>query len=104
MFEMVKLVGALPDEGVTQTTLEAIDSQFRTLGGEVLGIVKDEYASAGGSDDALLDHLIGLLIEQRQAARKNKHFAAADAIRDKLADFGVLLEDKPGGVTTWRRA
>ena len=103
LFEMVKLVTALPDQGVAKATLEAIDTQFRTLGGEVLGIVKDEYA-AGGSDDALLDHLIGLLIEQRQAARKNKDFAAADAIRDKLAAFGVLLEDKPGGVTMWRRA
>ena len=70
----------------------------------MLGIVKADYAVAGGTDDALLDHLIGLLIEQRQTARKNKDFAASDAIRDKLAGFGIILEDKPGSITTWRRA
>ena len=104
MFEMVRLVNSLPDSGTSKVTLEAIDTQFRTLGGEVLGIVKDEYAAAGGGDEELLDHLIGLMIEQRQTARKNKDFAASDAIRDKLAAFGILLEDKPGGITTWRRA
>lgn len=103
MFEMVRLVNALPDSGVTKATLEAIDGQFRRLGGDVLGVVKDEYAMAGGGDEELLDHLIGLMIEQRQTARKNKDFAASDAIRDKLAGFGIILEDKPGGVSTWRR-
>jgi cysteinyl-tRNA synthetase len=81
-----------------------MDTQFRTLGGDVLGIVKDDYPAVGGADDALLAHLIGLLIELRQAARKNKDFATADAIRDKLARLGIILEDKPGGITTWRRA
>ncbi|NLW83718.1 MAG: cysteine--tRNA ligase [Phycisphaerae bacterium] len=104
LFEMVKLVTTLPDSGTAKATLQAIDAQFRTLGGDVLGIVKDDYAVAGGTDDAILDHLIGLLIEQRQTARKNKDFAASDAIRDKLASFGVVLEDKPGNITTWRRA
>ena len=103
LFEMVRLVNGLPDNGVTNATLDAIDAQFRTLGGDVLGVVKDDYAAAGGGDEELLDHLIGLMIEQRQIARKNKDFAASDAIRDKLAAFGIILEDKPGGVSTWRR-
>lgn len=104
LFEMVRRVNALPDDGVTKATLQAMDTQFRTLGGDVLGIVKDDYSAVGGADDALLAHLIGLLIELRQAARKNKDFATADAIRDKLARLGIILEDKPGGITTWRRA
>ncbi len=103
LFEMVRLVNALPDGGTTKATLEAIDGQFRRLGGDVLGVVKDEYAMAGGGDEELLDHLIGLMIEQRKTARKNKDFAASDAIRDTLAGFGIILEDKPGGVSTWRR-
>lgn len=103
LFEMVRLVNTLPDNA-NNATLEAIDAQFRTLGGEVLGVVKDEYASAGGADDELLDHLIGMMIEQRKTARANKDFAASDAIRDKLAGFGITLEDKPGGISTWRRA
>jgi len=103
LFEMVRLVNTLPDNA-NKDTLTTIDAQFRTLGGEVLGIVKNEYALAGGADDQLLDHLISLMIEQRKAARANKDFAASDAIRDKLASLGIILEDKPGGLTTWRRA
>ena len=41
------------------------------------------------------------LIEARRQARQHKDFAKADAIRQQLADAGVLLEDNPQG-TTWR--
>ena len=47
---------------------------------------------------------IEALIEQRVQAKKDKNFAEADRIRDALKDQGVILEDKPGGVTEWRRA
>ncbi|PJK29055.1 cysteine--tRNA ligase [Minwuia thermotolerans] len=43
------------------------------------------------------------LIAERQAARKAKDFARADAIRDELTGMGVVLEDGPEG-TTWRMA
>jgi cysteinyl-tRNA synthetase len=44
------------------------------------------------------------LIAARAAAKKAKNFAEADRIRGVLADQGIVLEDKPGGVTEWRRA
>ena len=40
----------------------------------------------------------------RAAARKAKNFPESDRIRDELAAAGVILEDKPGGTTVWRRA
>ncbi|HVS76655.1 MAG TPA: cysteine--tRNA ligase [Steroidobacteraceae bacterium] len=43
-------------------------------------------------------------IEARAAARKAKNWAESDRIRDELAQAGVILEDKPGGRTEWRRA
>ena len=58
-----------------------------------------EAGSAQGLDDAGIETLIAA----RLAARKAKDFAESDRLRDALAAQGVLLEDKPGGVTTWRR-
>lgn len=43
-------------------------------------------------------------IEARVAAKKAKNFAEADRIRAELLANGIVLEDKPGGVTEWRRA
>jgi cysteinyl-tRNA synthetase len=42
------------------------------------------------------------LIEDRQAARRRRDFAAADRVRDDLAARGVLLEDSAAG-TRWKR-
>jgi cysteinyl-tRNA synthetase len=38
-----------------------------------------------------------LAIEQRAAARERKDYAAADAIRNQLADAGIVVEDTPAG-------
>jgi cysteinyl-tRNA synthetase len=43
-------------------------------------------------------------IAARGAARRAKNWAESDRIRDELVAGGVVLEDKPGGTSTWRRA
>ncbi len=52
-----------------------------------------------GLDDALIDQLI----DERNAARKEKNFGRADEIRDQLQQMGINLEDVAGG-TRWRRS
>lgn len=82
-------------------TLEAINEAYSQLGGDVLGIIPDEILAQGSSSVGLDDQLIQILIDLRAAARKNKDYATSDAIRDRLTDAGVILEDRPDG-TVWK--
>ncbi|MCC6491741.1 MAG: cysteine--tRNA ligase [Pirellulales bacterium] len=56
---------------------------------------------SGGAAGAL-EKVVQLLITLRQTARKNKDYATRDAIRNRLGDLGVKLEDR-GGETEWMR-
>jgi cysteinyl-tRNA synthetase len=57
----------------------------------------DPVFATSKSNDAAMDGLIKLALEQREAARLRKDFAAADAIRDQIASLGVIVEDTPNG-------
>jgi cysteinyl-tRNA synthetase len=86
-----------------QARAAALAAELRALGG-VLGlaqVVPEEYFRLG---TGLTDAAIEQRIAERLAARKAKNWAESDRIRDELAKAGVILEDKPGGTTTWRRA
>jgi cysteinyl-tRNA synthetase len=101
LFDLGRDVNTLlnSDQPVSRATLEAIDSLYRELGGDVLGIVPDDLAQEVGGD--LVDGLLRLLIGLRQKARESRDWAQADAIRDRLTEMGVALEDGPEG-TRWR--
>jgi cysteinyl-tRNA synthetase len=80
--------------------------ELRALG-HVLGVLKldpEAWFRAGSAGGGLPDAQIDALIAARLAARKAKNWPESDRIRDELAAAGVILEDKPGGTTTWRRA
>jgi cysteinyl-tRNA synthetase len=51
----------------------------------------------GGDLRPVVDALVSVAVQQRQAARERKDFAAADAIRDQLTQAGVMIEDTPRG-------
>ena len=73
----------------------------------VLGVLQqdpDRYLKHSVGDKSISDAGIEALLAARQAARAAKNFAESDRIRDQLAAAGILLEDKAGGATQWRRA
>ncbi len=72
----------------------------------VLGILQEEadaFLQGGRTDSALSEQEIEALIQQRLEAKQAKNWAEADKIRDQLKAQGIVLEDAPGGKTTWRR-
>jgi cysteinyl-tRNA synthetase len=80
--------------------------ELRALGG-ILGILRvapEEWFRAGATAGGLSDAEIDTRIAARAAAKQGRNYAESDRIRNELAAAGVILEDKPGGVTTWRRA
>ena len=58
---------------------------------------KDDAFKSSNSNDAAIDGLIKLALEQREAARVRKDFAAADQIRDQIASLGITVEDTSNG-------
>jgi cysteinyl-tRNA synthetase len=103
IFEIVRLADRLLTRSdVTKKTLDEVDAAFRQLGGDVLGIVKETYASGQitAAEYQRLSRVVDSLIEERNKARKQKNFAAADAIRGALSSE-IVVEDKPEG-TEWR--
>ena len=74
--------------------------------GAVLGVLQqdpDTYLKRSVGDRVMSDSDIEALLAARRAARIAKNFAESDRIREQLTAAGVLLEDKAGGATQWRR-
>jgi len=70
------------------------------LGG-CLGLLQNDptaYLQAGAR---LTEEQILSLIAERSAAKRDKDFARADAVRKHLLEAGIVLKDGAAGVTTW---
>ena len=91
VFELITAVNTAVKDGASkefaQKSLEVL-MELAT----VLGLLQQD-----GEEDSV-DEDIRALVEERQAARKNKDFARADEIRDLLKEKGIILKDTPQGV------
>ncbi len=95
IFELVRdintnVVGKIPSKALVEGAI----AMFDELTG-VLGLVYNRKTETLDSD-------IEALIEARTNARKEKNWAEADKIRDKLKEMGIVLEDTAQGVK-WHR-
>lgn len=108
LFELAKELrregNLLTHEGKTDTDPQALRQQWQTLVvlSQVLGL--EASPEPESPDMALSETQIQALIDQRRAAKQSKNFAEADRIREELKSQGIILVDKPGGVTEWHLA
>lgn len=84
---------------VGRSVLEAIDTMYSELGGDVLGVVPEKTVNYNPEREATL---IRLLLDIRNRARQDKNFALADQIRNHLSEQNIVLEDQSNQDTLWR--
>jgi cysteinyl-tRNA synthetase len=87
---------------ITEAEKAAALDVFRRID-SVFGFLEVADREAAGEIDPELVHWVEERIEARQAARRGRDFAAADAIRDEIAARGLIVEDTPQG-PRWRKA
>ncbi|WP_300476077.1 cysteine--tRNA ligase [Shewanella sp.] len=100
LFDMVREINRLKLTDMAQASALAVT--LKQLA-DVLGLLSQEpeaFFQGGGSDDEVAE--IEALIVERNRARTEKDWAAADVARNRLNELGVELEDGPSG-TTWRK-
>ena len=86
---------------------QTLASTLKSLGGVLNFLQRDPttFLQSGTKDvGGFSPEQIEEQIAARIAAKQTKDFAKADLIRKTLLEQGVVLEDKPGGLTEWRRA
>ncbi len=94
VFDLVKYTNTTAEGGRSREYLQGLAKLIVKLS-DVLGLIVDRR-------EEVLDADIEKLIEERQAARKAKDFARADAIRDELLAKGIALKDTREGVQ-WKK-
>ncbi|MCE9684993.1 cysteine--tRNA ligase [Shewanella sp. AS16] len=100
LFDMVREINRLKTSDMAQAS--ALGVSLKQLA-SVLGLLEqdaDAFFQGTGGDDEVAE--IEALIVERNRARSEKDWAAADVARDRLNALGVELEDGPAG-TTWRK-
>ena len=86
-------------------TKQELSHTLKHLAG-LIGLLQrspNEFLQSGTPHTGMSPAQIEEQIAARHAAKLTKNFKEADAIRDRLLNDGVVLEDKPSG-TVWRRA
>jgi cysteinyl-tRNA synthetase len=84
------------DDVEAKAALTEVRSMLATLGLDPLAEPWAASADSGRAETAL-DHLVAHELDARAQARASRDFAAADAIRDRLAAAGIQVEDSPAG-------
>ncbi len=98
-----RLIDPLPSKAGIKSRLEKERGHLLECA-RILGLLQEkpsEFLKEISGEQSVDPKEVEGMIRQRDETRKKKDYAKADAIRDRLRDKGVILEDGPQG-TTWR--
>lgn len=90
IFEMVSDINVYVRNGASKIFAKEGIAHIKELT-DVLGVMQHT------EDEDSADPEIQALVDERQAARKEKNWAKADEIRDKLKEMGYTIKDTPQG-------
>ena len=88
IFELVKEINTLSSQSTKEALQDAAEAFDQMT--DVLGILYNRKKEEAPAE-------VLQLVEQRAAAKKEKNWAVADQIRDKLAEMGWVVEDTAQG-------
>ena len=100
LFELVRFTNANTDEKSSSNYADCLYKILFELSDKVLGIKLERKEVEMDEDETAK---IEAMIAERTAAKKNKDFAKADEIRNKLSEMGIIIEDTREGVK-WKNA
>jgi cysteinyl-tRNA synthetase len=108
VFDLVRDVNTAIDRGKfhQQDAMRVLAAMEKFDG--ILAVLADDDADklsklgVGGSQPRMAAEQIDALVDERNAAKKKRDFKRADAIRQQLADSGIILEDKKDGTVRWK--
>ena len=83
---------------LSRDDLSTLTELFDNIVFGVLGLRDEE--GEGGKAGKIIDGLVGMVLEQRKAAKAAKDWAASDKIRDDLKAIGIQIKDTKDG-TEW---
>ena len=102
MAELFGLARALNKATDDETKVSLAAQMYAS--GELMGLLSADPGAwfEGHVEGDLSSDDIEALIQKRNAAKADRDFISADAIRDQLSDAGISIQDGREG-TTWRR-
>jgi len=99
LFDVARDVNRRLEQGATPAYRAAGRQLFEDLLEGVLGV--PPMPDVVGQDRGLLSGLMGMLLDERQRARGRRDFETADAMRARLTELGIEVEDTPEG-SRWK--
>jgi len=94
IFNLVRVINQMRDEGATQNQLEVGQSALINLT-SILGLTIQKNEQIHPADG-----FINLLVELRTEMRNQKLWALSDQVRNRLEEMGVIIEDSKAG-SSW---